>query len=131
MNPLVEDFVSEPTIEKLLKLKREHLIFLMSNYGLVVDKSKRKAQIRDKLITHIVENDILSDDALECISKEEKSEALMIKKMELEHLKDMRLGELDYEKELEREKRESEREQREKNESMKKSSTWGARNNGN
>ena len=87
MDPLVEDFVSEPTIEKLLKLKREHLISLMSNCGLVVDKPKQKAQIRDKLITHIVENDILSHDALMYISKEEKSEALMIKEMELEHLK--------------------------------------------
>ena len=70
MDPQVEDFVSEPTIEKLLKLKREHLISLMSHYGLVVDKSKWKAQIRDKLITHMVENDILSGDALEYISKE-------------------------------------------------------------
>ena len=71
MDPQVEDFVSEPTIEKLLKLKREHLICLMSHYGLVVDKSKRKAQIRDALIRHMVENDILSDDALEYISKVE------------------------------------------------------------
>ena len=59
MDPQVEDFVSEPTIKKLLKLKREHLISLMSHYGLVVDKSKRKAQIRDALIRHTVENDIL------------------------------------------------------------------------
>ena len=135
MDPQVEDVVSEPTIEKLLKLKREHLISLMSHYGLVVDKSKWKAQIRDKLITHMVENDVLSDDALEYIFKEEKSEALRIKEMELEHEKEMRLRELEYEreklefekeqetkrleqeKELEREKRESEREQeREKRE---------------
>ena len=124
MDPQVEDFVSEPTIEKLLKLKREHLISLMSHYGLVVDKSKRKAQIRDALIRHMVENDILSDDALEYISKEEKSEALRIREMELEHEKEMRLRELEYErkrleyeKELERERRESEREQeREKRE---------------
>ena len=87
MDSLVEDFVSEPTIDKLIKLKREHLISLMSHYGVVVDKSKRKAQIRDKLITHMVENDILSGVALEYISKEEKSEALMIKEMELEHQK--------------------------------------------
>ena len=136
MDPQVEDFVSEPTIEKLLKLKREHLISLMSHYGLVVDKSKQKAQIRDALIRHTVENDILSDDALEYISKDEKSEALRIREMELEHEKEMRLRELEYEreklefekeqetkrleqerekreyeKELEREKRESEREQ--------------------
>ena len=136
MDPQVEDFVSEPTIEKLLKLKREHLISLMSHYGVVVDKSKRKAQIRDALIRHTVENDILSDDALEYISKDEKSEALRIREMELEHEKKMRLRELDYEreklefekeqemkrleqerekgeyeKELEREKRESERQQ--------------------
>ena len=118
MDPEVEDFVSEPTIEKLLKLKREHLISLMSHYGLVVDKSKGKAQIRDKLISHMVENDILSGDALEYISKEEKSEALMIKEMELEHQKEMRLRELEYEKELEREKREYEKElEREKRES--------------
>ena len=117
MDPLLEDFVSEPTMEKLLKLKRDYLISLMSHYDLVVDKSKRKVQIRDKLITRIVANDILSDDALEYISKEEKSEALMIKEMELEHKKDIRLKELEYEKELEKEKRESEREQeREKRE---------------
>ena len=58
MDPQVEDFVSEPIIDKLLKLKREHLIYLMSHYGLVVDKSKRKAQIRDVLIRLMVENDI-------------------------------------------------------------------------
>ena len=104
MDPQVEDFVSEPTIEKLLKLKREHLISLMSHYDLVVDKSKRKAQIKDVLISHMVKNDILSDDALEYISKEVKSEALMIKEMELEHQKEIRLRELEYEKELEREK---------------------------
>ena len=109
MDPQVEDFVSEPTIEKLLKLKREHLISLMSHYGLVVDKSKRKAQIRDKLITHMVENDVLSDDALEYISKEEKSEALKIKEMELEHEKEMRLRQLEYEREQEKERREHER----------------------
>ena len=99
MDSQVEDFVSEPTIEKLLKLKREHLISLMSHYDLVVDKTKRKAQIRDKLITHMVENDILTDNALEYISKEEKSEALKIKEMELEHEKEMRLRQLEYERE--------------------------------
>ena len=132
MDPQVEDFVSDPTIEKLLKLKREHLISLMSHYGLVVDKSKRKAQIRDALIRHTVENDILSDDALKYISKDEKSEALRIREMELEHEKEMRLRELDYEREKlefekeqemirleqEREKREYEKElEREKQES--------------
>ena len=109
MDPQVEDFVSEPTIEKLLKLKREHLISLMSHYGLVVDKSKRKAQIRDKLITHMVDNDVLSDGALEYIPKEEKSEALKIKEMELEHEKEMRLRQLEYEREQEKERREHER----------------------
>ena len=109
MDPLVEDFVSEPTIEKLLKLKREHLISLMSHYGLVVDKSKRKAEIRDVLISHMVKNDILNDDALEYISKEEKSEALMIKEMELEHQREMRLRELEYEREQEKERLEHER----------------------
>ena len=99
MEPQVEDFDSEPTIEKLLKLKREHLISLMSHYGLVVDKSKRKAQIRDVLIKHMVDNDILNDDALEYISKDEKSEALRIREMELEHEKEMRLRELEYERE--------------------------------
>ena len=124
MDSQVEDFVSEPTIEKLLKLKREHLISLMSHYGLVVDKSKRKAQIRDALIRHTVENDILSDDALEYISKDEKSEALRIREMELEHEKEMRLRELEYErgklefeKEQERKRLEYEKEQeREKRE---------------
>ena len=109
MDPQVEDFVSEPTIEKLLKLKREHLISLMSHYDLVVDKSKRKAQIRDKLINHMVDNDILSDGALEYISKEEKSEALKMKEMELEHEKEMRLRQLEYEREQEKERREHER----------------------
>ena len=133
MDPQVEDFVSEPTIEKLLKLKREHLISLMSHYGLVVDKSKRKAQIRDSLIRYMVENDILNDDALEYISKEEKSKALRIKEMELEHEKEMRLRELEYEreklefeKEQERERKKSKRRKKdsksEKNDSMKKSS---------
>ena len=145
MDPQVEDFVSDPTIEKLLKLKREHLISLMSYYGLVVDKSKRKAQIRDALIRHTVENDILSDDALKYISKDEKSEALRIREMELEHEKEMRLRELDYEreklefekeqemirleqerekreyeKELEREKRESERQQEREKQAFEK-----------
>ena len=110
MDPQVEDFVSESTIEKLLKLKREHLISLMSHYGLVVDKSKRKAQIRDVLISHMLKNDILNDDALEYISKEEKSEALMIKEMELEHQREMKLRELEYEREQEKEKREHEKE---------------------
>ena len=117
MDPQVEDFVSEPTIDKFLKLKREHLISLMSHYGLVVDKSKRKAQIRDVLIKHMVENGILNDDALEYISKDEKSEALRIREMELEHEKEMRLRELEYEREKlefekdqEREKRECEKE---------------------
>ena len=110
MDPQVEDFVSEPTIEKLSKLKREHLISLMSHYDLVVDNSKRKAQIRDKLIAHMVDNDILSDCALEYISKEEKSEALKIKEMELEHEKELRLRQLEYEREQEKERRERARE---------------------
>ena len=128
MDPQVEDFFSEQTIEKLLKLKREHLISLMSHYGLVVDKSKRKAQIRDKLITHMVENDILSGDALEYISKEEKSEALMIKEMELEYQKELRLRELDYEeRKRKREKKESMKKSwREKSESLKESSSLGS-----
>ena len=109
MDPQVEDFVSEPTIEKLLKLKREHLISLMSHYDLVIDKSKRKAQIRDKLITYMLDNDTLSDGALEYISKEEKSEALKIKEMELEHEKEMRLRQLEYEREQEKERREHKR----------------------
>ena len=39
----------------------------------------------------MVENDILSDDALEYTSKEEKSETMKIKEIELEHEKEMRL----------------------------------------
>ena len=91
MDQKVEDCLGEPTTEKLLKLKREHLISLMSHYDLVVDKSKRKAQIRDVLITYMVKHDILSDDAMVNIPKEEKSEALMIKEMVLEHQKEIRL----------------------------------------
>ena len=85
----------------------------MSHYDLVVDKSKRKAQIRDVLIRHLVENDILNDNALEYISKDEKSEALRIREMELQHEKEMRLRELEYEREkleYEREKHEYEKE---------------------
>ena len=126
MDPQFEDFVSEPTIEKLLKLKREHLISLVSNFDLVVDKSKIKAQIRDKLITHIVGNDILGGDALEYISKEENSEVLMIKEMELEHQKEMRLRELDYEREKEREKESMKKSWNEKSESLKESSSLGS-----
>ena len=109
MDPQVEYFVSDPTIDKLIKLKREHLISLMSHYDLVVDKSKRKAQIRDVLIRHMVKNDILNDDALEYISKDEKSEALRIKEMELEHEKEMRLRQLEYDREQEKERLEYER----------------------
>ena len=92
-----QDFVGEPIIERLMKLKREHLISLMSQFGLVADKSKRKTQIRDVLIRHVVmvESDILNDDAIEYISKEEKSEELRIREMELEHEKEMRLRELE------------------------------------
>ena len=126
MDPQVEDFVSEPTIEKLLKLKRENLISLMSHYGLVVDKSKRKAQIRDVLISHMVKNDILNDDALEYTSKEEKSETLIIKEMELEHQREMRLRELEYE-ERKREKNESMKKSwKEKSERLKESSSLGS-----
>ena len=122
MDPQIEDFVSEPIIEKLLKLRREHLISLMSHYGLVVDKSKRKAQIRDALIRHMVENDILTADALEYISKEEKSEALRLKEMELKHEKEMRLRELEYEREKLEFEKEQERERRE----CEKSSNLGS-----
>ena len=99
MDPLVEDFVSEPTIEKLLKLKRELVISLMSHYDLVVDKSKRKTQIRNVLISHMVKNDILNDDALEYMSKEERLETLRVREMELEHEKEMRLRGLEYDRE--------------------------------
>ena len=36
----------------------------MDEYGPVVDKSEQKAQIRDVLIRHMFENDLLNDDAL-------------------------------------------------------------------
>ena len=59
----------------------------------------------------------LNDDALEYISKDEKSEALMIGEMELLHEKEMRLRELEherekieFEKEQERKRLEQERE---------------------
>ena len=60
-----------------------------------MDKSKRRAKLWDKLITHMVKNNILSDDALEYISKDEKPEALRIKEMELEHENEMRLRQLE------------------------------------
>ena len=58
---------------------------MIGHYDLDVDMSTGRVKLRDKLITHMVENDILSDDALEYISKEEQSEALRIKEMELEN----------------------------------------------
>ena len=121
-------------------MKREHLISLIGHYDLDVNKSKRRAKLRDTLITHMDENDILSDDALQYISKEEKSEVLRIKEMELDHEKGMRLRQLEYErgqekekrehdrlileyeKKQEKERREYEREQERENEIMKKSS---------
>ena len=109
-------------------MKREHLISLIGHYDLDVDKSKRRAKLRDTLITHMVENDIFSDDALEYISKEEKAEALRIKEMELDYEKGMRLRQLEYGRGQEKEKREHDRlileyekSKRKKEESMKES----------
>ena len=60
-----EDFVKEVTWEKFDKLKKPDLMLLAEFCELEVKHSMRKQIIKNKLIDHLVEEDLLGEECLE------------------------------------------------------------------
>ena len=60
------------------------MIDLAGHLGVSIKKYFKKQQILDEIIAHLVNNEMLEEEAMEYVSKEEVSEAIKIKQMELE-----------------------------------------------
>ena len=101
----VEKYMENPSLEEHLALKRTELIDLAGRLGVSIKKYFKKHQILDEIIVNLVDNEILEEEAMEYVSKEEVSEAIKIKQMELELQRDIEEKKLISERELQRDRR--------------------------
>ena len=86
---------------------------MASHLGVSIEKYFKKQQILDEIIVNLVGNEMLKEEAMEYVSKEEVSEAIKIKQMELELQREIKREKLAIETErleIEREKRQRDRE---------------------
>ena len=60
------------------------MIDLAGHLGVSIKKYFKKQQILDEIIVNLVDNETLEEQAMEYVSKEEVSETVKIKQMELE-----------------------------------------------
>ena len=74
----VEKIMENPSLEEILALKRTELIDLAGHSGVSIKKYFKKQQILDEIIVNLVDNEILKEEAMEYVSKEEVSEAIKI-----------------------------------------------------
>ena len=78
------------SLEELFALKRIELIDLAGHSIVSMKKYLKKQHILDEIIVNLVDNEILEEEAMEYISKEEVSEAIKIMQLELEIQKEIR-----------------------------------------
>ena len=74
----VAKFMENPSLEELLPLKRTELIELAGHLGVSIKNTLKKQQILDEIIVHLVDNEILKEESMEYVSKEEVSKAVKI-----------------------------------------------------
>ena len=84
MSSKVEKNMENQSLEKLLALKRIESIDLASHLGVSKKRCFKKQQILDEIIVNLVDNETLEGEAMEYVSKENVSEAVKIKQMELQ-----------------------------------------------
>ena len=74
--------MENPSLEELSALKRIELIDLAGHLGVSIKKKFKKQQILDEIVVNLVDNEMLEEEAMEYVSKEEVSEAVKINQME-------------------------------------------------
>ena len=80
----VEKFMENPSLAELLALKRIELIDFAGHLEVSIKKYFKKQQILDEIIVNLVDYEILEEEAMEYFLKEEVSDAVKIKQMELQ-----------------------------------------------
>ena len=80
----VEKFMENPSLAELLALKRIELIDLAGHLEVSIKIYFKKQQILDEIIVNLVDYEILEEEAMEYFLKDEVSDAVKIKQMELQ-----------------------------------------------
>ena len=103
----VDKFMENPSLQELLALKRINWLMWLVVQEFQLKKYFKKQQILDEIIVNLVDNETLEEEeVMEYVSKEEVSEAVKIKQIDL-----------DLQREIEEKKRKrvAERNRRDKN----------------
>lgn len=98
-----KDFVANPTVDRLLVLRKEDLCVLGKMLQLSFKSSQKKIEIRNVIVQHFVDEDVFEESALKYIVWE-KSDSVKLKEMELQM--QFKLQELDFQRVKEKEERE-------------------------
>ena len=108
-----------------MALKRNELIDLTCHLGVSIKKYFKKQRILDQIIVNLVDNKTLEEETLEYVSKQEVSEIVKIKQMELELQRETEtegkklVRERELRREIDEREREKERLLREKSKKRK------------
>ena len=73
----VEDFVKEPTIDKLLSYKRDIIFDIASQYDIELGTRPKKFKIRDLIIRHLVQEDLWDKTFLEYLEEGRETEEIV------------------------------------------------------
>lgn len=73
----VEDFVKEPTIDKLLSYKRDIIFDIASQYDIELGTRPKKFKIRDLIIRHLVQEDLWDKTFLEYLEEGREAEEIV------------------------------------------------------
>ena len=109
----IQQFKENPSLEELDRFTRKELFEVATVFEIkLTSLALRKKQLRDEIVMHLVNNELLEEDALETIQNENDGSVansnfeiqLKIKQMELETKERMEERRLQMEERLEKEK---------------------------
>ncbi|KAJ8045853.1 hypothetical protein HOLleu_08955 [Holothuria leucospilota] len=111
----LDKFVASPSVEELDSLKKSEIVKVAKHYGIEFQPLMRKDEIKRYVLEYLVDESILPSTVLETAITVPTDNTFELKRLEMEMNKEIRLKEMEREREREeREREEREREERER-----------------
>ncbi|KAJ8022238.1 hypothetical protein HOLleu_37078 [Holothuria leucospilota] len=107
----LDKFGASPSVEELDSLKKSEIVKVAKHYGIEFQPLMRKDEIKRYVLEYLVDESVLPSTVLETAITVPTDNTFELKRLEMEMNKEIRLKEI--EREREREEREREREERE------------------
>ncbi|KAJ8049432.1 hypothetical protein HOLleu_02179 [Holothuria leucospilota] len=109
----LDEFVASPSVEELDSLKKSEIVKVAKHYGIEFQPLMRKDEIKKHVLEYLVDESILPSTVLETAITVPTDNTFELKRLEIEMSKEVRLKEMEREREKEEREEREERERRE------------------